>query len=104
MSPPSMPHEDETRQKYLVLDTLERLVKEVATLRERVESQGEDFRGRMDKQKDDTTRQFETLRREELEEMKINIALLMFKVGLWGGGAGIIGGALGSAIVSKFIH
>lgn len=90
-----------TEFKHLILESLQRLQSEIAGLREKDLT---DIRRSIEESKDDMRDRFETLRREDLEEMKMDIVMLKVKASIWGALAGLIGGAIISAIIAKTIH
>jgi hypothetical protein len=93
MPPPTRLPDDELDRRYLILDSLERLAKEIAALRERLDDQREEIGAR-----------FDALRRHDLEGMKIDIAMLKVKASMWGAVGGAIAGAILSTLIGKLIH
>ena len=87
--------------RHLILESLQRLQSDVRDLRD---NDLKAIRECVDEVKDDMRDRIEGLRREDLESMKMDIVMLKVKAGMWGALAGLIGGAVISALVAKLIH
>lgn len=90
-----------TEFKHLILESLQRLQGDINGIREKDLA---DIRQCVDEVKDDMRDRLDALRREDLESMKMDIVMLKVKAGMWGALAGLIGGAVISALVAKLIH
>lgn len=90
-----------TEFKHLILESLQRLQGDINGIREKDLA---DIRQCVDEVKDDMRDRLDSLRREDLESMKMDIVMLKVKAGMWGALAGLIGGAVISALVAKLIH
>ena len=90
-----------TEFKHLILESLQRLQGDINGIREKDLT---DLRQCIDEVKDDMRDRLDTLRREDLDAMKMDIVMLKVKAGMWGAMAGLIGGAIISALIAKLIH
>lgn len=79
-----MPDEQEGRSwgeyRRLILAELERITREISGINEKIER----------------------FRQEDISQIKTDIALLKFQAAMWGAGAGMVFGAIATAVV-KFV-
>jgi signal transduction histidine kinase len=117
--PPPSPDGGWVEFKHLILASLQQLQadvqsirqKDVTGIRERIDQAIDDVRDRIDTAVEDMRNRVDTLRREDLQKVQVDIAILKTdvvtlrtKLALWSGIGGVIGGALITTLVAKFVH